>query len=218
MALVLNGSNDTIAGLQINSANIVNGSIVNEDINDLAASKLTGALPAISGANLTGITTGKVLQMLHFRKGDHASSTITGSNSGSTDWNYTAFSFAITPSATTSKIMLVGHMSMGGDSCGLFIEVMVNGSKVDGGPNGDVNGSRRTVHTSAFIEYDRNVTTIPVNFVFSPNSTSQQTYNFRFNHDSSSNKTIYINRSTNASNNLRQGDAISHVTLLEIGA
>ena len=58
MALVLNGSNDTITGLQINSANIVNGSIVNEDINDLAASKLTGALPAISGASLTGLTAG----------------------------------------------------------------------------------------------------------------------------------------------------------------
>ena len=58
MALVLNGSNDTITGLQINSANIVDGSIVNADINDLAASKLTGALPAISGASLTGLTAG----------------------------------------------------------------------------------------------------------------------------------------------------------------
>lgn len=55
MALVINGSTDTITGLQINSANIVDGSIVNADINDLAASKLTGALPAISGAALTGI-------------------------------------------------------------------------------------------------------------------------------------------------------------------
>ena len=58
MALILDGSNDTITGLQINSANIVDGSIVNADINDLAASKLTGALPAISGANLTGLSAG----------------------------------------------------------------------------------------------------------------------------------------------------------------
>ena len=191
------------------------------------ASDVTFRLPNADGSagqfmktdgsgNLAFAAGGKVLQMLHFRKGDHASSTITGSSSGSNDWNYTAFSFSITPSATTSKIMMVGHMSMGGDACGLFIEVMVNGSKVTGGPNGDANGNRRTVHTSSFIEYDRNVTTIPVNFVFSPNSTSQQTYNFRFNHDSTSDKTIYINRSTNSSNNLRQGDAVSHVTLLEI--
>ena len=59
-------------------------------------------------------------------------------------------------------------------------------------------------------------TTIPVNYVFTPGTTSTQTYNFRFNHDSSSNKDIYINRSTNASNNQRQGDAISHITLMEI--
>jgi len=32
MALVLNGSNDTITGLQINSANIVNGSIIADDL------------------------------------------------------------------------------------------------------------------------------------------------------------------------------------------
>ena len=45
MALVLNGSNDTITGLQINSANIVDGSIVNADINAsaaIASSKLSG--------------------------------------------------------------------------------------------------------------------------------------------------------------------------------
>tara|TARA_B100001093_G_scaffold236978_1_gene227062 strand:- start:279 stop:932 length:654 start_codon:yes stop_codon:yes gene_type:complete len=55
MALVLNGSNDTITGLQINSANIVDGSIVDADISGMASSKLSGALPAISGAALTGV-------------------------------------------------------------------------------------------------------------------------------------------------------------------
>ena len=49
MALVLNGSNDTITGLQINSANIVDGSIVNADIN---------ASAAIASTKLSGITAG----------------------------------------------------------------------------------------------------------------------------------------------------------------
>ena len=39
----------------VTSAKIVDGTIVNADINDLAASKLTGALPAIDGSNLTGV-------------------------------------------------------------------------------------------------------------------------------------------------------------------
>ena len=35
---------------------IKNGAVVDADINGMASSKLTGALPAISGAALTGIT------------------------------------------------------------------------------------------------------------------------------------------------------------------
>ena len=189
------------------------------NLTNVPAANITGTLPAISGANLTNLpASGKILQVLHFRKGDHANATIVGSTSGSNDWNYTGFSPAITPSATSSKILMVGHLSMGGDTTALHIEVMINGSKTSGTANGDSNGSRRTVHTSSFIEYDRNVTCFPISYVFSPNSTSQQTYNFRFNHDSTTSKEIYINRSTNASNNLRQGDAVSHITLMEIAA
>jgi hypothetical protein len=51
MALVLNGSG-------ITSANLVNGTIVDEDVADVAASKLTGALPAIDGSALTGLSGG----------------------------------------------------------------------------------------------------------------------------------------------------------------
>jgi len=53
MALVLNGSNDTITGLQINSSNIVDGSIVNADINAsaaIASSKLSGVSGGITVA------------------------------------------------------------------------------------------------------------------------------------------------------------------------
>ena len=49
MALVLNGSTDTITGLQINSANIVDGSIVNADIN---------ASAAIASSKISGISSG----------------------------------------------------------------------------------------------------------------------------------------------------------------
>jgi hypothetical protein len=51
-------SNAALADNIVTSAKIVDGTIVDADINDVAASKLTGALPAISGANLTGIVAG----------------------------------------------------------------------------------------------------------------------------------------------------------------
>lgn len=53
MAITINGSG-------ITSANIADGAIVNADVSDLAASKLTGALPAISGASLTSLTSSQV--------------------------------------------------------------------------------------------------------------------------------------------------------------
>ena len=55
MAIVINGSG-TITG--ISAGGLPDGCIVDADINGMAASKLSGALPAISGASLTGLTTG----------------------------------------------------------------------------------------------------------------------------------------------------------------
>jgi len=72
MAIVINGSgtvtglsvgglpdgtvdSDTLASNAVVTGKIADGTIANADINDLAASKLTGALPAISGASLTGV-------------------------------------------------------------------------------------------------------------------------------------------------------------------
>jgi len=48
----------TISGSGITSANIADGTIVNADVADVAASKLTGALPAIDGSALTGLSGG----------------------------------------------------------------------------------------------------------------------------------------------------------------
>ena len=74
MAIVINGSG-TVTGLAVGglpdgtvdagtlatdsvvTGKIADGTIVNADIADLASNKLTGALPAISGAALTGIVT-----------------------------------------------------------------------------------------------------------------------------------------------------------------
>ena len=49
---------DTLASNSVNAAKIVDGTIVDSEVTSLAASKLTGALPAISGAALTGISGG----------------------------------------------------------------------------------------------------------------------------------------------------------------
>ena len=53
MPISINGSG-SITG--ISAGGLPDGCILDADINGMAASKLTGALPAISGANLTGIS------------------------------------------------------------------------------------------------------------------------------------------------------------------
>ena len=72
MAVIINGSGtvtglavgglpdgsvdaDTLAANSVTAAKIVDGTIVDAEVTSLAASKLTGALPAISAANLTDI-------------------------------------------------------------------------------------------------------------------------------------------------------------------
>ena len=72
MAVIINGSGtvtglavgglpdgsvdaDTLAANSVTAAKIVDGTIVDAEVTSLAASKLTGALPAISGASLTGV-------------------------------------------------------------------------------------------------------------------------------------------------------------------
>jgi len=113
MALVLNGSNDTITGLQINSANIVDGSIVNADINDLAASKLTGALPAISGAALTNIDGGKILKV-------HSVTSTTGQDITSSSYvDITNLTLTFQPAAT-SKCLVVAVASGYGEYTSTF--------------------------------------------------------------------------------------------------
>ena len=116
MAIVINGSG-TVTGLAVGglpdgtvdsgtlatdsvvTGKIADGTIANADIADLAASKLTGALPAISGASLTGITTGKVLQVVN---STHTTSLSTSSTSY-VDWA----SINITPSSTSNKLFAI---------------------------------------------------------------------------------------------------------------
>ena len=127
MAIVINGSG-TVTGLAVGglpdgtvdagtlatdsvvTGKIADGTIANADIADLAASKLTGALPAISGASLTGLTsaqmpTGSVLQV---------QSTVYSTNTSttSTSWVNSGHNVTITPRSSSSKILLT--LSNGG--------------------------------------------------------------------------------------------------------
>ena len=117
-----------IANNTIDSAHIASGAVDDAHVSGIAASKLTGALPAISaanltaipaanitgtlpaisGANLTGLPAGSVLQVV--------STTITSNVSFGTaasDAWVDIKSLAITPSATSSKILIIWNFLAG---------------------------------------------------------------------------------------------------------
>jgi len=65
------------------------------------ATKLTGNLPAISGASLTNLPGGgKVLQVVNMSSGSDTTY-------NSTSWNDTMYTLNITPSSTSSKILVM---------------------------------------------------------------------------------------------------------------
>ena len=81
------------------------GTVADARISALTASKLTGALPAISGAALTGISGGKVLQVVY--EGGS-----TGINFTDSSTNLELESATITPAATSSKILCIANYSV----------------------------------------------------------------------------------------------------------
>ena len=115
MALVLNGSNDTITGLQINSANIVDGSIVNADINSSAA---------ISGDKLSA---GNIVQYVSAPASD-----INNRHSESAgNMESTGNHVDITPTNASNLIIIGGHMSVYSDNTNEHEFAIHNGSSVD---------------------------------------------------------------------------------------
>ena len=118
MAIVFNSDAGTISGLSVgglpdgivdagtlatnsvDSAELIDGAVDDSHIAALASSKLTGALPAISGASLTGITTGKVLQ-------------VASANLGGTGLETSSSTFAdmctvtITPTSSSNKVLIL---------------------------------------------------------------------------------------------------------------
>lgn len=95
MAISIDGSNNTIAGLA--NGGLPDGCILDADINGMAASKLTGAIPA---------STHDVLQTQIYS----LSQDFTTTNQGWTE--VTNLAVSITPSSSSNKVLLVGALNL----------------------------------------------------------------------------------------------------------
>jgi hypothetical protein len=231
MAIVINGSG-TVTGLSVgglpdgtvdagtlatnsvDSAELIDGAVDDSHIAALAASKLTGALPAISGANLTGITTGKVLQVVQGRRTGTAtyniSQTWTAIGSGNNGLN-----LDITPSATSSKILLRADITLSPQSGQRGALAFFRDSTQVG--QGDANGSR-TPASTFYVGYsqDNGQAGYSMEYLDSPNTTSAITYTVKFFHENTTD--VVFNQGVGGSNASDHFNGASSITAMEIGA
>jgi len=170
----------TISGSGITSANIADGTIVNADVNSSAA---------IDASKLTG--TGKVLQVVNHI--DTGTTSIT-----TTTWTDTGLSLSITPSSTSSKILVLTAPSI---------------SAVSSSPNGfggmrvmrDASSISSTERIDLYSQYNHH--TYSIDILDSPATTSAVTYKVQIKSHSSG-ITMDCSHHTNQQS----------ITLMEIGA
>ena len=202
--------------------NAVDGSIVDADIVGLTSSKLsgalpavsaanltnipaanlTGALPAISGANLTGISAGKVLQVVHF------STTTQFSTSSGSFVDVTNFNADIVPQTNSKVLVQVTLMSIltsattGGEGFGIKIlrgstAVLTSGGMYDIYDNAQGVSGAHSRNRSTWTVLDS-----------SPGGDGSTTLNYK----------IQIGSHNAQSVQISEGNMQSSMTLFEIGA
>jgi len=202
MAIVFNSDAGTISGLSVGglpdgivdgdmlaanavtAGKIVDGTIVNADINSSAA---------IAGSKISG-SFGKVLQVINAVDASETSTT-------STTQSDTGLTATITPSATSSKVLVMVGMNFGitGGSGGVGSRLMRGSTSIRGASEkSDGHGAGESSYHEAWIAFD---------YLDSPNTTSATTYKMQFKTNSSG-QTVF----TSIDNN------VSTITLIEIGA
>ena len=188
----------------------VGGKILFEEGTDDASTLLTNGLPAGITINSASLPTGSPLQVVQVTKTDAFSMT------SSTFADVTGFAAAITPSSSSSKILVM--VSIGAAA---HVNAVAEFKLLRGSTEillGDGEGSRSRTTTTYYGGSGGNQAAgIGINFLDSPNTTSAITYKIMIR--SNTNGTIVaVNRTQNDSDAASQSRQTSTITLMEIAA
>ena len=208
MALVLNGSANTIGGLAVGG--LPDGSV---DADTLAANAVT------SGKLASGVG-GKVLQVLQDVKTDDYSA----NSSGSTIYTVTGLEQAITLANANNKVLVqvqlhTDNYTSGYNGIHWWINRTTSGSdnKLHVGEQIGSNRNRGTGSggkaTAAVHPYSDSAV-----FLDTPGSVGAHTYNIKWKDGNADGGTLYINRGSNDSDATSHTICISSITLTEIAA
>jgi hypothetical protein len=198
----------TTLTLPTGSANILT------DTSSLSAANLTGALPALDGSALTNLSgVGKVLQVLSAIKTDTQLF-----SSSSTFSDISGLSLSITPSSTSSKILVFWAVAAGNGSDGshFYTRLLRGATSLAAGAA----ASNRTGAAGLVINtgHPGQVLMNSSSYLDSPNTTSATTYKLQGTSNWSGGGSSYVNRSTrDVDLPGYDGRSSSSLTIMEIG-
>jgi hypothetical protein len=174
-------------------------------------SALTLTLPSVAGelltttgdgSQLTGISGGKVLQVVTGHRSDVLSTQ-------STSFVNTGLSASITPSSTSSKILVLCDAKITVDDWNgnFHAKIVRDSTDINVGDSGT-----GCAYVGYGYQQDKRQNSVAVTYLDSPSTTSAVTYALQFKVDSAEG-TVYINTTSNNS-----GYTASSIVLMEIGA
>ena len=172
---------------------------------------------SITNSGVSGISTGKVLQVV---QSTITSAAVQNINAGS-NYDWSSFSASITPASTSNKVLITAMLSLVGESSHPFYLKIKNGTTGSylSGSRGNSSGSRELVTTGIPTQSnDYTMGNVYVEFLDSPSTASAVQYYFTISHGSNTQRAIYINQTDADTNSYQYSRGISTLTLKEIAA
>ena len=168
-----------------------------------------------SGANLTGISGGKILQVQSTTRTDTFSASI-----GKNTFSGAAISVSITPASASNKILILANLTIGLQSDNdVGFAIFKDGSIIQAA-TGDANGSAQRIHAQSFNSHYQHQNNVNGMFLDTAGGTSAITYDCRLCHgnNSDSGHTVYLNRDHSYLTQTQHQYSRSCITVMEIEA
>jgi hypothetical protein len=195
------------------SLGTLSGLAANSYVIDVAAGS-TLDLSNATDLPATALPAGSILQVVSTTKTDTFSSALTLGYVA-----VTGLTASITPSSTSSKVLVSGY-------CSVATSLTENSSDIaiykDGvaltGASGDANGSakRATSGGVAYTTSQRGIASVPFSFLDSPSTTSTVSYEIYVGFTNNSATTMYVNRAASDGANDYNSRWASTITLTEV--
>ena len=168
-----------------------------------------------SGANLTGISAGKILQVQSTTRTDTFSESI-AANTGAISGD--AITVNITPSNASNKIFLIAHLSIGLSNDNEVNWAFYKDGSVLSGAVANADGNRQRRTSGGDVRWSGTHNTTGGQYLDTAGGTSQITYSCRLSAGNNGTVTIYLNRSHTNDNYAYDFKTISTLTAMEVEA